>query len=233
MTDLAPTTAPAEATPKGLVSRVVGVFFSPRATFASIAANPKALGVLFLSTFLVAFGLYLLLQTQVGQDAWIDQQVRQSEAFGRPLNDQQYNGLERIAPIVGYIVLGGYLVVIPIVVAIVSAILLGIFNALLGGDATYKQVIAVVSHAGVITALQGLFAVPLDYARQSLSSPTTLAVFLPFLDENTFLARLLGTIDVFQIWWLLTLSIGLGVLYKRRTTPIAIGLYIVYFAIIL
>jgi hypothetical protein len=85
----------------------------------------------------------------------------------------------------------------------------------------------------VITALQTLFVVPLDYARQTLSSPTTLGAFVPFLDENSFLARLLGTIDLFQVWWLITLSIGLGVLYKRRTTPIAISLYTVYFVIIL
>lgn len=233
MTDLSATTTPADAPPKGVLSRIAGVFFSPRATFASVAAHPKALDVLLLSTLFVAFGLFLLFQTRVGQDAWIDQQVRQSEAFGRPMGDQQYQAIEHIAPFVSYIVLGGYLIAIPIVVAIMSGILLGIFNAFLGGDASFKQVFAIVSHAGVITGLQTLFAVPLDYARQTLSSPTTLSVFLPFLDDNTFLARLLGTIDMFQLWWLLILSIGLGVLYKRRTAPIAISLYTIYFVIIL
>lgn len=233
MTDLSATTTPADAPPKGVLSRILGVFFSPRATFASVAAHPKALDVLLLSTLLVAAGLFLLFQTRVGQDAWIDQQVRQSEAFGRPMSDQQYQAIEHIAPFVGYIVLGGYLIAIPIVVAIMSGILLGIFNALLGGDASFKQVFAILSHAGVITVLQTLFAVPLDYARQTLSSPTTFSVFLPFLDENTFLARVLGSIDIFQVWWLLTLSIGLGVLYKRRTAPIAMSLYTIYFVIIL
>jgi hypothetical protein len=58
-------------------------------------------------------------------------------------------------------------------------------------------------------------------------------VFLPFLDENTFPARLLGSIDLFLIWWLVNLAIGLGVLYKRRTGPIAVGLLSVYLAIAL
>src|SRR5206468_1722433 len=82
------------------------------------------------------------------------------------------------------IVAVGYFIAIPIVVAIMSGILLGIFNALLGGDATYKQVFAIVSYAGVITVVQTVFAIPLDYVRQTLSSPTTLGVFVPFLDEN-------------------------------------------------
>ncbi len=81
--------------------------------------------------------------------------------------------------------------------------------------------------------LQTLFAMPLDYMRETLSSPTNLGVFAPFLDEASFLARLLGSIDLFQIWWLVTLSIGLGVLYKRRTGPIAMSLLTVYAVIIL
>ena len=233
MTDLAPTAVHADAAPKGVLSRMFGVFVAPRATFASVAAHPKALDVLLLSTLLLAGGMCLLFQTQIGQDAWIDQQVRQSEAFGRTLNDQQYTQIEIISHFLGYITLGIYIIFIPVVVAILSGILLGIFNAFLGGDASYKQVFAIVSHAGVVTALGGIFAIPLFYARQTLSSPTTLSVFVPFLDDNTFLARLLGTIDLFHVWWLLTLSIGLGVLYKRRTTPIAVSLYTVYFVIIL
>ena len=35
------------------------------------------------------------------------------------------------------------------------------------------------------------------------------------------------------IWWILSLAIGLGVLYKRRTQPIATGLLITYVTIVL
>ncbi len=86
---------------------------------------------------------------------------------------------------------------------------------------------------GVVSLAQQLFVYPLDYARGSLSSPTNLGVFLPFLDETTFPARLLGAIDLFLIWWLVNLAIGLGVLYKRRTGPIATGFLSVYLVIAL
>jgi hypothetical protein len=69
---------------------------------------------------------------------------------------------------------------------------------------------------------------PLDYVRETTSSPTNLGVFLPFLDENGFLAQMLGSIDLFLIWWAISLSIGLGVLYKQRTGPIAATILALY-----
>ena len=65
-------------------------------------------------------------------------------------------------------------------------------------------------------ALQQLFMMPLNYVREHRCRvATSLAVFLPLLDETSFLARFLGSIDLFRIWWLVNLAIGLGVLYKR------------------
>ena len=87
--------------------------------------------------------------------------------------------------------------------------------------------------SSVVTALRALFATPLSYAKGSLSSPTTLTALVPFFDDNTFAARLLGAIDLFLIWWIVSLAIGLGVLYKRRTAPIATGFLVVYGAIAL
>jgi hypothetical protein len=72
---------------------------------------------------------------------------------------------------------------------------------------------------------------PLDYVRQTLTSPTSLAVFLPTLEDNSFPGRALGSIDLFLIWWMISLAIGMGVLYKRRTTPIATTILIAYGAI--
>jgi hypothetical protein len=233
MTSAATSASAAPESSKGLLSRIMGVFFSPRATFADVAARPRSFGVLAVGMFVVIVSLFALFSTEVGQQAWIDQQVQGSQSFGRPISDQQLQGMERIAPYIRYIVAAGYLIVIPIFLAIISGILLGIFNALLGGDATFKQVFAIMSHAGLISVLGAAFAVPLDYIRETLSSPTNLGVFLPFLDEMSFLGRLLGMIDLFQLWWVVTLSIGLGVLYKRRTGPIATSLLIFYAVVVL
>jgi hypothetical protein len=140
---------------------------------------------------------------------------------------------ERLSrPYTPYITAAGQIVSAPVILLIITGIVLGVFNAVLGGDAAFKQVFAVVAHSGMITTVQQLFVLPLDYARASLSSPTSLSVFAPFLEDATFAARFLAGIDLFVIWWIANLAIGLGVLYKRRTGPVAVGLFATYLAIV-
>jgi hypothetical protein len=74
-----------------------------------------------------------------------------------------------------------------------------------------------------------MFTAPINFARGTMSSSAAnLGALLPMIDEKTFLGRLLGTVDLFIIWWLFVLAIGLAVLYRRRTQPIAITLFVVY-----
>jgi hypothetical protein len=232
MTDLAPAAVSAEAPPAGLLSRIFGVFFSPRATYAGLVARPRWLGVLAVTCAIIAGGYGILLSTDVGKQATLDQQTQVIESFGVKLNDAAYQRMEEGIDRARYVTPISQLIAIPLVLAIIAGILLGIFNALLGGDATFKQVYAILAHASVITALQTIFAIPLDYFRQTLSSPTSVLALLPFVEEGTFFGRLAGSIDLFQIWGTLSIAIGLGVLYKRRTAPVALSLYAVYFVII-
>jgi hypothetical protein len=53
------------------------------------------------------------------------------------------------------------------------------------------------------------------------------------VDEKSFVGRLLGMADLFVIWWLVVLAIGIAVLYRRRTQPIAIALLGLYAVIAL
>ncbi len=217
--------------PRGLLGRVYGVLTSPRATYAEIAARPRALGIFLLVLLTVVGATTAFFSTEVGRQALFDQQIRTLESFGRQVTDAQYQRLETMLPYAGYFSAAGQFAAFLAGALVVSGLALAIFNAILGGDGTFRQVFAVVAHSGVVLALAQLFTLPLDYARESLSSPTNLAVFLPFLDEASFAARLLGSVDLFLIWWVVSLSIGLGVLFRRRTGPIALSILSVYIAI--
>jgi hypothetical protein len=166
--------------------------------------------------------------TEVGQQALLDQQVATMESFGQTVSDAQYARLQDQAQYAPYFQAAGLLVVAPLVTFLSAGLLFGVLNGLLGGNATYRQVLAIVTHSGAVNLVQQLFVTPLNYARSSLSSPTNLSVFLPMLEEGSFLASFFGTIDLFIVWWILVLAIGLGVLYRRKTSPIAVGLFLVY-----
>jgi hypothetical protein len=127
-----------------------------------------------------------------------------------------------------YTTAGAVLVFTPIMTLVFAGIMFLVFNVIMGGDRSFKQVYAVFVHAGVISTLGQLFTGPLNYFRGAVTSATNLAVLLPMVDPKSFLGRVLAMTDLFLIWYLLVLAIGLAVLYRRRTQPIALTLYGVY-----
>jgi len=224
-TSAASTVAPA---PAGLLTRFVGIITSPKATYEGVVAHPRWFGMLLLTTLIVMVCSAGPMFTEWGRQAALDQQVQVMESFGANVTDEMYANLERRMSIAPYTTGGGILFGTVVMLLLVSGVLYAIFNAAMGGNATFKQLVTVVVHAGVISALAQLFAAPLNYARGSMSSATNLAVLLPMLDENSFVAQFLGMIDLFMIWYVLVLAIGLAVLYRRRTQPIAISLFALY-----
>ena len=61
-----------------------------------------------------------------------------------------------------------------------------------------------------------------------MSVPTTVSALLPMLEEGSFVQRTLGLVELFTVWQLFLLAVGTGVLYKRRTGPIATIFYSLY-----
>jgi hypothetical protein len=234
MTDTA-AAAPATTQPKspGLLERMIGVVFSPRETFAAVAARPRWFGVMAVGLVIVSAAYYLILSSPDMQQGIVDQQVRAIEARGTTVSDQQYANMERI---IGYTPII-YAVVIPILgplfTAATAGILTGIFTALMGGTGTFKQVYAIQAHAGIISMFSAVLAAAMILAGvkpQGVRPPgANLGVFVPMLDETSFVYIMLRTIDLTLVWWLFTLAVGLGVLYKRKTAPIFmtfLGLYL-------
>jgi hypothetical protein len=229
MVQMAPTVDAGPATsPKSLAARLVGILFSPRATYADVAARPRWLAAFFVVYLVVTAVTGTFMSTEVGRNAVVDQQITQAEAYGRQLTEAQVDRLEALSKYYVYGTPVLQLVGLGFGSLLVAGIAFAVFNALLGGDAAFKQVYAVVVHSGVILAALSLFTTPLAYARQTLSTATNLAVFFPFLDDNSFPARLLGSIDLVYIWWMVSVAIGLGIVYRKRTGPIATTMIAIY-----
>jgi hypothetical protein len=218
--------------PMNVFARFIGIITAPRATFENVAMHPKILGMLLLTTVISAFGAALPMTTEAGKQATIDRQVQAMESFGMTVTDEMYAGFQKGTAMLPYTTGGSVVVFTPIMIAIVAGILFAVYNGAMGGEARYKQIYAVVVHSGVIGALQQLFSGPLNYFRGSVTSPTSLGGLLPMLDEKSFIGRLIGMIDIFTVWSVIVLAIGLGVLYRRKTQPTAITLFAIYAIVI-
>jgi hypothetical protein len=173
--------------------------------------------------------------TDVGRQALVDQLERTALAFGRPVDDAQYARFVEVSRNGPMYAAVRALATGPVLAFAASALIFGLFTVVAGGKATYRQALAVTVHAGVILALRQVVATPMNYAYESLASPATLTVFAPMLDEASAAARLLGAIDVFVIWWLVVLALGVALLYgrpARATVAAFVGAY-VGFAVLL
>jgi hypothetical protein len=167
------------------------------------------------------------LATEVGQVALVDQWERTALAFGRPVDDARYAAMQeftryRVPYAAAISVARG-----PVAAVAIAGVLYGLF-AMGGRRARFGQVLAVVAHAGVILALRDVVAAPLNYVRESLASPLTLVQFFGMLDEASPLARSFALVDVFMLWWIVVLAVGLAVLYRTRARAVAAGAIAAY-----
>ena len=227
------TAATADTPDMGLAARVVNVFFAPRKAYEAVAARPRVLGVLTLVIIVMMAAQFVFLSSEVGRNAAMNQQLDAMKAFGITITDEMVQRMEagmENTRFTGPLAVGAF---VPIIGAAVAGLLLAIFTVMSGGGATYKQVFSVVIHSNLIAALALLFTLPIAYAREELVSPARLSVFFPMLDDSGFFYQLLNTIDLFHVWSVINLSIGMAVLYKRRTGGAAAVLFAVYSVIVL
>lgn len=227
MTTTATAPGPSPA-PKNLVARFIGIITSPGETFQSVVAAPKWLGMLVVTAVLVAVFSALPMTTDAGKQATIDMQERSIQSFGVQVSDQVHERLEQGAARLPYTTGIAAFVFTPIAALIVSGILFAIFNAGFGGEASFKQVFTVYVHTGVIGVLSLMFSGTINYFRGTQGGVANLGALLPMIPDASFLGHLLGMIDIFMIWTVIVLAIGLAVLYRRKTSPIAISLLCVY-----
>lgn len=216
---------------EGVLARAIGVITSPRRTFEAIVQNPRPVAILFLVALVIALATSLPQFTERGRQAALDMQVQQVEKFtGQPVSDEQYARMQTGMKYGAYFTPVAIFVFTPIGALVFAGIYFVIFNAILGGTATFKQVLAIVTHSMVISALGVALGAPVMYIKGTMSSmgPFSLAALVPMLEEKSFLVQFLGFIDPFRVWGTIVTAIGLGVLYKRKSGNIAIALLIVY-----
>ena len=210
------------------MGRVIGIIRRPRATFQGVVASPRW-GVLLATLFLINTGVNAaLLATPVGRQALVDQWERTALAFGQEVDDRRYAEFQDLSRRGVAYAAATQLLRGPVAAFALAALLSAGFAVVARQKAAYRQVLAIVVYSAVILTLREVVAAPVNYARESISSPTTLVQVFAVSNPASPVARFFGLIDVFVVWWLAVLAIGLGVVYARRPWPIAVTLAGVY-----
>ena len=210
--------------------RVTGVLRHPRATMAEVVRHPAFITTWVVVLLVVAVCAGLLLSTPIGQQLLVDERVRVAEAMGGRVDDAEYARLQNDPPVSIYLTSGGRLLLTP---PVTIAVALGVMALARrdGASVTFVTALAIAVHATVVLALQQVIATPLHYAYESLTNPTNLAGMLGIFDEGSWPARLLGSIDVFGLWWMWLIALGLGAATGRPARQYIARLLAVYIGV--
>ena len=235
MTDT--TTLEPEVQLPSVFARAIGVVTSPKATFELVVKKPQPWAILALIALVLGLCQSAFLWTDRGQQALIDFQMQQGEKWSKALghemtqeeSDQAYARAQKTAPFQKYIALVQFFVGMPVVLLFFSLLFWVAFNAVLGGTASFKHVMAVQAHAMMASCLGGIFGVIMSFAHGAMTTaPGNIGQLLPMLPEGTYLAKFFGFLDIFALWNCILSGIGLGVLYKRSGRAISTTLIVIY-----
>jgi hypothetical protein len=211
------------AQPPSLISRIIGVITSPRVTFEKIVAAPRPVGIMLVVALTIGVVQAIPLFSEQGRQAVLTAQMEAMSRQG-PVTPEVAARVEQFSRFMPIIAIVGTFIFLPVVALFMSALYWGIFNVVLGGTASYKQVLAIVTHAQVIGALAVLAGLPFMLSQPNLKfgGPFNLGALAPMLDETSRLAKFLGNISIFSLWGAFVTATGLSVLYRRKMTGILI-----------
>ena len=209
------------AVPMSSLARIGGVFTAPGRTFQSIAEAPHFY-LCWTVEIVAAAGYFWFLVRHLGAYEVARQSMMQSsraQAMDPATLQNAINAAARFYHFMPLIV--GFGVII--VTLVLAALFLGVANFLLGMEAKFKAVLAVVVHAmlpqtllAVLSAL--VLALMADPTAFHYVNPlgSNLGFFLDKASTPAFLYAFATHLDVFALWTVVLLGLGLACLSGRR-----------------
>mgnify|MGYP001355877856 CR=1 FL=1 len=200
----------------GIGARMLCVFRTPAATFAAMASSQSLrdwlIPTLIMAAATVASAIAILPVAGKVTDDIMSQQMtaEQHQALESMGQDPQamMESMRQAAQIMGAI---GAAFLPFISLFIVGALLLLLSNFVLGGNATYSQMLGVTAYSSLVGLIQLAIATPWIISSGELEVYTGLGILLSD-PPTTFLALVVAGIDFFSLWQVYIMAIGMAVL---------------------
>jgi Yip1 domain len=226
--------------PMNPFQRLMGMYFSPKATLEDIVARPSWIIPVILLC-ICSLAVTFTFTQRVGWHAFIEKKFEQNPNTQQMTPEAREKAIDtqaKYAPIFGYVVGAGGVFV---AVLLLAAVGLGAFNLTGGGQLKFRTCMALVAWAWVPFLLAYLLAIlvillkppdTVDLENLVASNP---GAFLSS-DAPKWLASLLGSLDLFSIWALLLLGLGFSTTNPRKISfgkslTVWVVLWILYIAV--
>lgn len=214
-----------------ILSNVINTYLAPGKVFEAVKDFDfkKALIPLLILAVLgiVSYWAIQDLATEAGYDAAIERIESSSRIDDEQKEEIIANMEEKMEgpQIAGWIFsfLGN-----PISVFFMALVALIVGNTFMGGSAKFGQLLNVTAWAYMIAILEAIVKIPLMLSKWSLEVYTGLGV-LGIGEKGTFINYLFAGIDIFAIWRIVLIAIGMGIIYNKKTKPYVVAMLITWF----
>lgn len=191
----------------GFWGKLAGIFTSPNRTFQELDKRPAWITPFLIMLVIAVLSVSLLMPL-------IMQNTIKEMSKNQEVTQQQIEMMARVLPIS---TVGSAILMIPVWLFALSGILYLVGSVILGGDTTFKKLLAINSWSMLIMGLSSIVTVPLALVRQNMFISLSLSLILPTESIGSRLFVLLSQFNFFTIWYLIVLAIGFGTVYKFTT----------------
>jgi Yip1 domain len=200
--------------------RIIGVFTSPKQTFASIAERPSWVAPMLLMMVL-ATAVGAMLNTKMNWGEYIRHKAEENARFAQMSEEQKDQAVAGQVKFWTNFSYGVGVVAVPVSTLIFALIYFGAFNLFRGAGVRYGQAFGITTHAFLPTAISSILALiilPLksygDVDPENVVA-TSLKAYLPESAPKPLLA-LGSSLELFFIWCLVLVAIGFAAANPKK-----------------
>jgi len=215
----------------GLIRRIIGVFLSPSTTFAAVRERPAWVTPSII-LLVIVLGMTVLMKPVIQKEQMVKAVQKMEE---RGLSQEQIDqAISKSQKVMNYTMYPAAVIFTFLNFLIGAAIWLFVVKTILGADAKYSQMIGVNVYRYFIPILGGAVKLPIILAKQTLNVHFSAAIFLSDAMKETFIYKLLAQVEVFNIWSIAVLCIGIAVVAKvdvKRVWPWVVLIYVLWYVV--
>ena len=218
--ELAGADTPAQSFPK----RLIGIFISPAGTLADVARKPGFIAPL-IALVLGAIAVAEPVLWKIGPERIMRMTYEQSSRASSMSPEQMDQAVRQGAPIGAIFMHIAGVVGAPIVLLVLGGLGLFIVNLIFGAQAKFKTVLSLTCYAKLVSLLSSLMAVAVivfgdpGHINAQNPVPSNVGFFLNPLEVSKPLYALASCTDIFTLWFLILVAVGLAEGTGRKVKP--------------